>query len=355
MVRKLQPACSFKSIEGTFARDPVRRLGKLATISPDGQHVFSICDAGGTNPLRHESVPSAAVYNMEGQAVSSKTFSSLVNSGTLSGNASVAVAGTEDGNLHLWSTTTGAQSTRAVEHSNAFCDVAISPGGDTMASTCFRDDAVRTWDAAGMRCSHAFHSVFEKRARSGLCNIQADGRRVFVCDHREIHVLDLKMQHKAFSVGNCKMNSLGGLGTFMSAFDVDRDGRKVAAVHWPRNQVCVWDMRARKIEKVIRLKGNQGTGTVSLTPDGSRIICSAYPPEENLRMAAICDLGSGKITHRLNHSDARTISTSISADGTRAVSLSKDGVARIYFINAKPTEVKQATDIDPTPTSKKKT
>lgn len=341
MVRFLQPSISFKSIEGTYSRDP-QRLGRPCSLSPNGRFIFSISDAAHDHDI--PPLSSASVHKSDGTLLSSLKCTSLVNSGSLSGDGTVALAGLEDGQLHLWNAHTGHILADGKVSDNAFCDISLSPSAENFASTAFNDDTVRLWDTTSLRTIHQFPSILDQPARGGLVSIQPDARKVSVCDYTRVHMLDCSMQKEAYSLS---VSDMGVKGSFISACATDRYGRTLAAVHWPPNQICLWDLRTRKIRTRIKLAGNEGLSTICMSPDGGRIVTSLYTPDVDDRMVAVVDVSSERLTHRLRHSDDRTICTDLSADGKTVATLSKDGITRVFGLRGPPRRVFDKLDLGP--------
>jgi WD40 repeat protein len=197
-----------------------------------------------------------------------------------------AAAGSSDGTIAVWDVAAGKLSWNFTAHSNPIDALEFAPRGDRLA-TAARGGEVRLWKHGESKPE--FSRVLGSPGDPVYdMAFTPNEKTLVVSGYGCIHLPSLEPGGGDRKISSAEMGN-------MYCIDVSRDGSRVAA--GGGGLVSVWNLRSLRL--VATLRGSLGlfTGTVSLSPDGGRVIAS-----DNLRVSWLWDLATGREVGRFGPS-----------------------------------------------------
>lgn len=230
-------------------------------------------------------------------------------------DGSLIAVGSQSGAISLWDVHAGVPVGNRTGHEAAVTSLAFSPEGNTIASGS-RDGTIRIWDAVDGAPRSAFPGIADVTA---LC-FRPDGRQIALAPRGSGRV---ELWNPQTMERDCALD--GGDGV-VNDIVYSADGRLVAAAFGMQTgtgAASVWDVASGSL--LARLGEQEaGIGTVSLSPDGERLLTRSAARTKNVEL---WDWGSGQrllsetipLHARFRTGNASFVTAVFAAGGSRVV------------------------------------
>lgn len=188
-------------------------------------------------------------------------------------------------------------------------EIAVSPDGHRLYVVCERSDELRVIDAA---TGHLLKQITVGHVPRGV-SVSADGRRVYVANSWSdtVSVID-----------STRLALLATLKTGFEPISVvaDKTGQTLYTANRLSNDISVIDLHSG--QEIKRLSAGRGASYLTLSPDGSRILCTHIYPAINPDRApprsevTVISTGSRRVVDRvLLNNVAGVFHSAVASDG----------------------------------------
>jgi hypothetical protein len=210
--------------------------------------------------------------------------------------------------------------------------MAVTPDGKRIVSG-GGDGMVRIWNLTGGNLEHVFEGVDYGRyvgIDGGYVRslaVTQDGDRIVSGGG------DCAVRIRNLATGKLECVLDGHAGD-VNAVAVAPDGDRIVSAGFDYT-VRVWNLPTGSQEReltsdqpeCILLGHTGGVHTVTVTPDGRRVISGAAQEEDTLR---VWSLATGRLERKLKGHEGQTYAVAITSDGSRIISGGEDGTVRIW-------------------------
>ena len=243
-----------------------------------------------------------------------------ITSVSLSPDGRLAVSGSEDGTLRVWDLRNRQGLHTPKGHKDLVASLSLSSNGKRVVSGSW-DKTLRVWDLENGQCLHTLKG-HENYVTS--VSITTDGRRVVSGSwDKTLRVWDLEC-------GKC-LRILKGHKDHVIIVNITPDGQRVVSGSWDHDRdLRVWDLESGQCLLGFEVAGYDGSGgfiNVTITTDGRRAITIDPPFDCTLKL---WNLENGKHLRTLSGHKDHVRSVSITPDGRRVVSGSRDKTLRVW-------------------------
>jgi WD40 repeat protein len=325
-----------------------------AAFSPDGRRVVT---AAWDGTARIWDVATAQeIATLQAGASRSK-----IASAEFSPDGTRIVTASDDKTLRIWDASTAKELAVLRGHDGAVNSAAFSPDGKSIV-TASDDKAARVWDAEVSRESGGLQG---QQGNVTSVTLSPDGARIVTAsDDGTARIWDA-VSGRAIVVltgheGAVKSAAFSPDGTRVVTASADKTariwdagtGRQIAALQGHRDIVNsaafspdgtrivtasmdqtarIWDAAKEKQIALLEvpLVNNYGVESAAFSPDGKRVITASWD-EATVVAARIWDAASGKQIAKLSGHDGIVNGAIFNRDGTRIVTASEDGTARLW-------------------------
>ena len=294
---------------------------RSAVFSRDGERIVT---AGGDDTARiWDAGDGRQLATLEGHA-------EKVNSAVFSPDGKRIVTASDDGTARVWDAGSGEMLAELSGHTNAVICAAFSPDGARIV-TASQDGTARLWDAGG----HLLAELSGHNGAVYSAVFSPDGKRIVtasedktarVWDGRDGHPLLTLSGHNGavysavFSPDSKRIVTASADGA-ARVWDAS-DGRPSATLlaTFPLDRDAVSNITSAMLEGK-----NVGVLSAQFSPDGKRIVTAQADG-----IVRVWDAGSGRLMFTASGHKARVNSAVFSPDGKRIVTASADETARVW-------------------------
>jgi len=323
----------------TASEDATARVwspeGKLlATLAGHEQEVLSVAFSPDAQRVVTASLDGTArVWNLEGKLLATlEGHTSRVNTAVFSPDGRRVVTASYDKTARVW-TPEGKLRATLEGHSGPVQMAAFSPDGQRVVTASF-DKTARVWSTFGQLLATLTHGYWVSMAA-----FSPDGQQVVTASNdytAQIWSADGERQAVLAGHGTGAINSLGVAGVLSAVFSPD--GKRVVTASQD-GTARVWEVSSGRVAQVwgssnwrmfAELSGHAGfVSSAAFTPDGERVVTVSQDG-----MARVWDVKESPLQNRLlatlvGHGK-EVLSLAFSPDGQQVVTASNDGTARIW-------------------------
>jgi WD40 repeat protein len=290
--------------------DDVRTPVMAIAVSPDSRWMASGSADGNLRTYDVES--GSRLRSWSGHAANIRAV-------TISPDSQMVASGSDDNTIRIWRAADGQLLRTLTGHTGRIWSLAFDPNGGRLISAS-EDGTVRIWEWP----SKASPAIIQTHA--GWVAVSPDGHTVLTLrrNDKAIQLWDIGTTRPSGTLGT----DTAELSPVMPrSFVLSKDGQVLIGPAESGSAIAIWDFQRRRLKQILPvLRGDNGMGSLAISPDGSRVAFCGY----NSASLSVWDLQKGTLLVTLGGHSQNVNSLAWSPDGTRLFTASRDGTVRVW-------------------------